>query len=86
MLNLTTQELYFLKSAVESATIKGTDVRFVAQVLTKIDKEFELAVQSDQENTPPDIVQNVLEQKSDSIETKSTKKYKKDKDNAAVPV
>jgi len=67
MLELTTQELYFLKSAVESATIKGTDVRFVAQVLKKIDIAFEEAVNKDQENTPEAIVNEVIGNKPKQI-------------------
>ena len=56
MLNLEPQELYFLRSAVEASNIKGTDVRFVATVLNKIDEEFKKLVEKDSEGIPQEVL------------------------------
>tara|TARA_Y100000034_G_scaffold133967_1_gene201101 strand:+ start:14775 stop:15107 length:333 start_codon:yes stop_codon:yes gene_type:complete len=58
MLNLEPQELYFLRSAVEASNIKGTDVRFVATVLNKLDEEFKLLVEKDSEGIPQEVLTN----------------------------
>ena len=39
-MKLDIQELHFVKVAVEAATIKASDAPLVAEVLSKLDKEF----------------------------------------------
>lgn len=59
MLNLEPQELYFLRTAIEASNIKGTDVRFVAQVLGKLDEEFKTLVEQDKESVPPEVLESL---------------------------
>ena len=40
-MNLTANELHFLKQAVEQANVKGKDTLFVAEVLIKVSKGLE---------------------------------------------
>ena len=39
-MKLEIKEVYFLKQAVEQATVKATDAAFVAKTIEKLDKEF----------------------------------------------
>ena len=40
-MKLTINEIHFVKSALENATVKVSDARFAGDVMTKLDKEFE---------------------------------------------
>ena len=39
-MKLTTQQIHFIKQAVESVSVKATDAKFVSNVIEKVDKEF----------------------------------------------
>jgi len=52
-MKLNINEVFFLKNAVENATVKGVDSFFVSEVLGKLSKEFSKLEATDKPQLPP---------------------------------